>query len=322
MLPAMRNTGPQRRPLPTIDPEPEHLSWLLEGPAREPDGGVRSWANPSRPGFLYLEAAGLLLSLHAEALGREADETVRADGDAIARWLLGRLQAGVVIHRQTRYAFDTAIVVAALDRWGRVAGASDGLQEAVTRGRSFLASCLRRGHGQTGAPDDGHWSRAFGPHLLKLAVALNDDALLDAARHRLVSTCWDGRRFRIHDRSDSWYPHAHAYALEGLLAMRARGVSIDLSVVDAGLATLRDALRDSDTPTDVAAQLVRLGLLRGWQPEDEGLTTAWERLRERRHPGGGLVYRAGSSDVNTWATIFTVQALRWSRIGADPAWLA
>jgi hypothetical protein len=309
-----------------VDPEQQHLSWLIAGGAREPGGGVRSWANPSRPGFLYLEAGGLLLSLHAEALGRGDvvdPERVRADGVAVARWLLSRLDRGVVVHREARYAFDTAIVVAALDRWRTVSGdPAVGLEAAIDSGRGFLMNCLRTRQGQTGTADDGHWSRAFGPHLLKLAVALDDTDLLDDARTQLVRTCWDGRRFLLHARSDSWYPHAHAYALEGLLAMRARGQTIDLSMVDTGLATLRNAVQDADTPTDVAAQLIRLGLLRGWSAEDEGLSVAWARLRERARTGGGLVYRAGSSDVNTWTTIFTVQALRWSRIGADPAWLA
>lgn len=322
----MRNPSSSRAlPPSAAEPEQEHLAWLLSGPARAPDGGVRSWVNPSRPGFLYLEAAGLLLSLHAEAIGRGAPldlERVRADGECVARWLLGRLTDGVVVHRHAQYAFDTAIAVAALDRWRATGQTAPGLDAAIAGGGRFLKDSLRTRHGQRGAADDGHWSRAFGPHLLKLAVALDDSELLDAARSELIRTCWDGRRFLVHERSESWYPHAHAYALEGLLAMRARGLAIDLSVVDTGLATLRGAVQDAATPTDVAAQLIRLGLLRGWSPEDEGLTLAWQRLAERRQPGGGVLYRPESADVNTWATIFAVQALRWSRIGADPAWLA
>ena len=305
------------------DAEAQHLAWLVAGPARDRDGGVRSWANPERPGFPYLEAAGLLLSLHAEAIARGLDaRSLRADGDTIAAWLTARLQGGVVLHRGALYAFDTAIVVAALDRWRRVAPGGLDLAVPIAQGREFLAESLRTRRGQRGAAMDGHWSRAFGPHLLKLAIALEDDALLDEARAHLVRTCWDGHRFRVHANADGWYAHAHAYALEGLLAMRARGIAIDLSLVDSGLATLRSAVQDLDTPTDVAAQLVRLGLLRGWSPEDEGLQVAWARLRDRGQPGGGVIYRPGAEDVNTWATIFTVQALRWSRLGADPAWLA
>ncbi len=307
---------------PTLAHEEAHVAWLLAGPVRDDEGGVWSWANPKGRGFPYLEAAGLLLSLHAEHLNTmPGDAAVRADAERIAAWILPRLDGGVVEHRGARYAFDTAIVVAALDRWRRVDGSSLPLDAAVARGRRFLRRCLRERTGQFGRDEDGHWSRSFGPHLLKLAVAL-DDTLLDDLAHYFVRTCWDGERFRIHARSASWYAHAHAYALEGLLALRARGHAIDMSIVDAGLDSLRRHVGEASASTDVTAQLVRLGLLRGWAPEDEGLYGAWERIATRTRDDGGVLYRGDSEDVNTWATVFTVQAQRWSRIGADVSWLA
>lgn len=306
----------------TKEDETTHLTWLTDGPARDDVGGVRSWASPSGQGFPYLEAAGLLLSLHAESLARQGDSaTVRADGTRIVEWILPQLDAGVVEHKGARYAFDTAIVVAALDRWTVATGPSLRLTAAVAGGRRFLRSCLANRVGQQGRPDDGHWSRSFGPHLLKLALAL-DDPMVDGIADEFVHTCWDGERFRTHANSTSWYAHAHAYALEGLLALRQRGHAVDMSVVDAGLGALGRAVQETSTATDVAAQLVRLGLLRGWAPEDEGLQGAWERIAGRTREGGGMLYRDDTEDVNTWATVFTVQAQRWSRIGADPAWLA
>jgi hypothetical protein len=315
----MHEAAPQS----AVQTEERHVAWLTGGPARDPDGGVWSWSAPEGRGFPYLEAAGLVLSLHAEAVARDcAGPRVRDDGARIVRWILPRLEGGVVVHNGARYAFDTAIVVAALDRWSATVEApSLALQGAVAGGRRFLRECLDQEVGQRGLANDGHWSRAFGPHLLKLAVALDEPGLPGLAE-RFVRTCWDGERFRTHAGSTSWYAHAHAYALEGLLALRARGHAIDMSVVDAGLDTLRRAMHDLGTSTDVAAQLVRLGLLRGWAPEDEGLHRAWERLRGRACPGGGVLYRDDSPHVNTWATVFAAQALRWSRIGADPAWLA
>lgn len=314
----------ETRPRPAeISYERDHLEWLLDGPARDPSGGVWSWANPHGRGFAYLEAAGLLLSLHAESIARgHASAAVRADAERIVGWILPRLRGGVVAHCGADYAFDTAIVVAALDRWSAaVDDRSLVVRGAVANGRSFLRACLRDRVGQRGLDDDGHWSRAFGPHLLKLGLVL-DGPVLDGLADQFIDTCWDGEHFRVHARSSSWYAHAHAYALEGLLALRARGYAVDMSVVDAGLDTLRRAMRETGTTTDVVAQFVRIGLLRGWAPEDDGLLVAWERIAGRRHPGGGMLYRAGAKDVNTWATVFTVQAHRWSRIGADAAWLA
>ncbi|MCO4772063.1 MAG: hypothetical protein KDA24_18670 [Deltaproteobacteria bacterium] len=315
----MSHTWPQR----AAQSEAHHVAWLTDGPTRDDDGGVWSWANAGGRGFPYLEAAGLLLSLHCEALVREGpDPAIHADGARIVQWILPRLDGGVVEHKGARYAFDTAIVVASLDRW--VAASDDdslAVRGAVAGGRRFLATCVEQQVGQRGHPKDGHWSREFGPHLLKLAVAMEHPCLDGLANH-FLRTCWDGERFHIHADSQSWYAHAHAYALEGLLALRARGHSIDMSVVDAGLDTLRRTVSESGTSTDVAAQLIRLGLLRGWSAEDEGLNGAWERVASRARVDGGVLYRDDSPDVNTWATVFTVQAHRWSRIGADPSWLA
>jgi hypothetical protein len=303
--------------------EASHVEWLLNGPVRDTLGGVWSWANPWGRGFPYLEAAGLLLSLHCESLARDEDSPrVRHDCERIVSWIVPRLRGGVVAHRGGDYAFDTAIVIAGLDRWSRVSDTrSLAVRAAIAGGRTFLRSCLSDSVGQRGREDDGHWSRSFGPHLLKLGLAVEDPALQSLA-DQFVDTCWDGEHFRVHANSSSWYAHAHAYALEGLLALHAQGYAIDMSVVDAGLDTLRRAVRETGTSTDVAAQLVRIGLLRGWASEDDGLHGAWERIASRTQESGGVLYRDDSEDVNTWATIFMVQARRWSRIGADITWLA
>ncbi len=303
--------------------EAPHVSWLVEGPARDEHGGVWSWTDGQTRGFPYLEAAGLLLSLHAEALGRGVGSPrIEADARRIAGWILPRLDRGVVAHKGARYAFDTAIVVAGLDRWSRVASDPDPTVElAVAGGRRFLRSCLAEQIGQRGKDDDGHWSRAFGPHLLKLVVALDDPSFGDLGAY-FLETCWDGDHFRTHAASLSWYAHAHAYALEGFLALRAKGYSVDMSVVDAGLDSLRRVVRETATSTDVAAQLVRLGLLRGWSRDDEGLQGAWELIAGRTCDSGGVLYLDDVDHQNTWVTVFTAQAKRWSRLGPDPFWLA
>jgi hypothetical protein len=37
---------------------------------------------------------------------------------------------------------------------------------------------------------------------------------------------------------------------------------------------------------------------------------------------GGLRYEPGSDDVNTWATIFAIQAFRWAEQGGTWQWIA
>ena len=37
--------------------------------------------------------------------------------------------------------------------------------------------------------------------------------------------------------------------------------------------------------------------------------------------GGAFRYRPDSDDMNTWATMFAVQALRWADDGGDWQWI-
>ncbi len=299
-----------------LGPEWADLAWLLDGPVRLPDGGVRSWVGDRS--FDYAEAAGLLLSLHAETKTREdgvVADLVREDG----RRLAGRLAAGLdddgaVLHRGGRYAFDTAIVSAALRRWGASA--------AATRSASFVRSCLERALGQEGLDDDGHWSRTFGPHLLKAALALPGDPLLAELAERFAETCWEGGWFTCHEATDHVYPHAHAYALEGLVALRAQGLPAATRRLAPGLDALLRAASSDRLSSDVLAQTLRLALALGLPGGDPRVVDLERKLRARAATGGGVRYSRTSADVNAWTTVFAVQARRWMRLGASPLHLA
>jgi len=304
--------------------EERHHGWLLGGDVRTPAGAVLSWANPAGSGFEYPEAMGLLLSLHAEGLARGdalvGEERLHRDGAALAEQLAARVGAdGAVVHGGARYAFDTAIVVTALHRWQLVCPPSQAslVAGAVSRGRSFLLRCLAQRTGQLGAPRDGHWSREFGPHLLKLALALDDPAPVADLVPRFLDECWTPGWFTCHPGTDRFYPHAHAYALEGLAALEARGITVPD-------APLRDGLRSlisvaDRVPTDVVAQTARLASLCG---RIEDTPPLLQTLRSRASAEGGIRYQQGSTDRNSWVTVFGLQALRWARIGADAGWLA
>jgi hypothetical protein len=318
---------PQANPLtappdvrPRRDAEVRDLRWLIHGPVRRADGGVLSWHNPAHPGFVYAEAEGLLLSLHAETLARgPEDPGVRLDGRRLAHRLASGLDdAGAVVHRGVRYAFDTAIAVAALRRWRQI----EPHGPAYARSAAWLRDRLAAGVGQEGAPLDGHWSRAFGPHLLKASLALPSDPLLAGLAERFVATCWDGAWFTCHARTDEVYPHAHAYALEGLLALRAAGRPVAPEVLARGTASLlRAAARMDDLSSDVLAQAARLAIATGRSPSDPDLLVTLARLESRAAADGGVRYASDSDDLNAWATVFAVQARRWARIGPSPLYL-
>jgi len=303
-------------------PELEDLAWLLSGPVRRPDGGVLSWTAPDGSGFAYAEAEGLLLSLHAEARAREPDVLVGplvADGRRLAARLGGALdEVGAIVHGGARYAFDTAIVAAALRRWQAVDPTGPSPEPAA----AFVRSCMEGRVGQEGLDDDGHWSRSFGPHLLKAALALPDEPLMADLADRFASTCWSDGWFTCHDETDHVYPHAHAYALEGLLAMRARGERAGTDRIAPGLESLLRAAASDRLSSDVVAQTVRIALAAGIPALDPRVSDLERQLRGRAAVGGGIRYSRTSAHVNAWATTFAVQARRWIRIGPSPLHLA
>jgi hypothetical protein len=303
-------------------PELRDLAWLLDSPIRLADGGVLSWVSPQGPGFRYTEAEGLLLSLHAEARIREPDVLVGpidADGRRLAARLAAALDpVGAVVHHGARYAFDTTVVAAALGRWQSIHPTGPGPEAAVR----FVRSCLEREIGQEGVEDDGHWSRSFGPHLLKAALVLPDDPLLTGLADRFASTCWEDGWFTCHDATDHIYPHAHAYALEGLLALRAQGVEAGTHRLEPGLRSLLRAASSQRLSSDVIAQTMRIALAMGLPGHDPEVMALERQLQGRAARGGGIRYSRTSGHVNSWATTFTVQARRWMRLGASPLHLA
>jgi hypothetical protein len=246
---------------------------------------------------------------------------VLADAAVLGRGIAGALDAeGVVRHRGVRYAFDTAIVTAALDRLTSLNPCMDARTDAQRRGApQFLRRCIEEGRGQVGAPEGparSKWSLSFAPHLLKLAVALDDPSMLQPLVSRFVAGYWRDGWFRAAPRGEAPYAHAHAYALEGLVVLRAAGVHVPEYVLEEGTASL---LRESARPratTDVLAQTLRLALLQGHEGAEIDLLL--DRLRGRAAKGGGFRYTAAvDADLNSWATVFALQALRWIRLGPE-----
>jgi hypothetical protein len=147
----------------------------------------------------------------------------------------------------------------------------------------------------------------------------------------------DGR-FRVHRLADATYAHAHCYAMEGLVAQTTRP---DLdpatttrvrSALAAGARWLASVQRKDGgvlawysggrphgpARADATAQALRLWLLTGPGLFAAQIDSAAAFLRDLQVAGGGVRYEPGSPDINSWASIFTGQALGWSADGPDP----
>ncbi len=314
---------------------PEALrAWL--GGAVADDGGVWSWSNPAHPGYRYPEAAGLVLGALA------AEPGTLALRDRVAAGLARDVDArGAVGRGGARYAFDTCVCVAGLLAHER-AGAT--LDDPALPDRMGRAACalLDRGAAYEGAVDApaGHWSVSYGSHLLKCAVALTalDErsgegrcAPTVRALVGALAPLGRGGRFPTHAAATESYLHASLYALEGLACLDARGYGDFAGVLDAGAAWLAAAQDDAGAlrawhdgarawgppRSDATAQAMRFWCWRDrarWAPQ---VARARAFLAGAQDASGGLRYEPGSGDVNTWATAFALQALRWDEGAGD-----
>lgn len=312
------------------------LAWLQSERVVLPSGEVRSWDNPAHPGYVYPEAAGLLLRLlarekPASALGNRIAEALEAQTDSLG----GVGRAGVL------YAFDTAMVLAGVLAH-EAAGGKLPAPDLASRLFSFLAERIERHaaiDGDPSGPHD-HWSVSFGPHLLKTAIAIETHGARtsDPRARRLVELLLDhclgmsrDGRFPTHATSSNTYLHAHCYALEGLLWLRDRGwKELDVAVragaawlgrvqtEKGGLPAWHDGTNAwGELHADVAAQAIRIWIAVDRRAHVAHIQRALGFLATLQTAEGGVRYHPASADVNTWCTVFALQACRWAVGEAD-----
>jgi hypothetical protein len=288
------------------------LRWLVSPAVVRPTGEVMSWGGSGA--FAYPEAGGFLLRLLV--LERDAPGCE----DAIAAWLARGVRKDAIRRDGVRHAFDLAIVAHALfarDRARRTAG-----DEGHHALRSAVDDIdLARAHD---GPPNERWSGVFGPHLRKVAFAIS------ASRVQLVDVLADlWRKTGGHDfdpraptpGASATYLHACAYALEGTVLLSSRYGDGDrvseamewfarLQRSDGGMPAWADGERGfGPTRADATAQAVRLWAWLDRRRWEEPIARGLDWLARATVPGGGVRYADDCDHQNTWATVFTIQAL-------------
>ncbi len=279
------------------------LSWLSSDQRRSPDGRVLSWNNEKHPGYPYDEATALLATLFAwQGDGQRADELTRCLEQRIrtASWL-GR--DGI------SYVFDSAL---ALPLVGEPEALADRIETSLR---------ARRACSQITRP--GWWSQSYGAHLLKCGfwlARIGRRAFAKELAADLVERCFDGTHFVVHEGSNITYLHSHCYALEGLI-----GLQLHDDVVAAGALWLSEQQGEDGSlpdwfgrssmcrPADVCAQALRIWALVDRERFAPSMARARAHLESLQDACGGIRYHQDSEDLNSWASMFALQALCWSR---------
>lgn len=311
-------------------PSREAMAEFLVTEACRPDGSVLSWVSQTRPGHAYPEAAGFVLALLSatDGAGRHQRRT--------AAWLATQVSAGGAVGRHgIEYLFDTGMALAGLIEFRNAGGepARGTLQPML----DFIERAITA-HSAVGRAPEGlepRWSTCFGAHLLKLAVVLQavDDRRSQALAARLAETLlplYDDGRFRLHADSERSYAHASCYAAEGLMALaggprhptaetmlgRSAAWLAGVQAQDGGIPAWPDAVATcGQRHADATAQAVRIWVHVDAERFRPSIDRALGFLARLQHASGGILYHEDSDCRNTWATVFTIQAVDWARAG-------
>lgn len=326
------------------------LRFLTSPAIANGNGSLYSWVNPDHPGFIYPEAMGLHLRLFSVLAARTGDAGLRARADEV----LGGIQevtpaGGGVGMEGYDYLFDTCMVVGGLHAYKRQLGESvdQGLMERIA---SFVKShaearrVLVDGKGNEPEPVI-HWSRMFGAHMLKTVIALDAlrqetgdgryGELVQETAEQVIKTCLKDGAFRVGPGQTTVYCHAHCYALEGLLYLRAAGIRDESAILRDGADRLagwqtdnggmfnwyEDDSRDPARVGDATSQTVRVWLAVDRDKYADNIRRALAFLQGLKSPLEGLFYSDGSKDVNIITSVFAAQAVDWHEEGAQPLWL-
>jgi hypothetical protein len=316
------------------------LDWLQGEAVARSDGAVMSWVNPGHPGYPYPEIAGYLLSY----LARHGRQTMDVRNRVADRLLDDMSTRGAVGRAGVEYVFDTAMVLAGVLAHRATGGVLPD-RTMPHRLRDYIVATLSERRAFDGsapaAPD--HWSVSYGCHLLKCVIALlgyhddHPDPRTTAVVGQLLDELLelhDGERFRSNALTHTTYTHAHCYAVEGLLVLDGRGQHglrpwiersaewlAKIQQPDGGVPSGHDgSAAIGAAHADCTAQAVRIwacvSAQRYARPIERGLEFLGSLSVD-----GGIRYRVGSDDVNTWATIFGAQAFEFAGLGGEWRWI-
>lgn len=300
------------------------MAWLRSAPVTE-EGLVLSWTNPVKAGYAYPEAAGLWLG-RLSAEGTPPGELEHHVAQALLR---GVSADGSVGRRGIEYPFDTAVALRGLLAFER-AGARIADTATLDRMFDYIARSIVERRAVVPEVAEDRWSTRYNPHLLKLVIVVSEWSA------RTGDPRCPGLRQRLHDelapKALEWfegpagktprYSHAVCYATEAMLHLARAGTpSAREGALRAGewlSAVQREggAIPAWSGPgpedrlaSDATAQAI--GIWAALDPERYAgnMKRAFEHLARVQHDSGGIRYSEASDDVNTWCTIFAVDAL-------------
>jgi hypothetical protein len=302
------------------------LRWLVSPQVVRPNGEVMAWHGAEA--FGYPEAGGLLLRL----LARERD--AKGCADAIASWLAVAVHDQRIGRGDRRYTFDLGAVAAGLAAHLERNGCIEHLALARRDALHEVAAAIEARCAVDREPHE-RWSDRFGPHMRKIGHFLRCADILGDVAVPACEQLWLATGAKAFDPraatpgASATYLHACLYALEGTLVLAARPGDDDcVDEASAWLARLQrshgglPAWADGErgfgpTRADTTAQAVRLWARLDRPRYADAIARGLDWLARAAVPGGGVRYSDDCDHENTWATVFTIQAIDFAEGRVD-----
>lgn len=311
------------------------------------NGGIYSWQRGDEKGYLYNEITGYGIKLYMYLYDLFKDKKYIQMAQKSVDYINSNIYAssGGISRENVCYVFDTCICLS-----GILSYCEYNLDKKYIR-ENMINYVFHNLSNKTPVQfnesnktvfDFNHWSISYGSHLLKCCIALSqsskmiksekekNDKLIEKLCLDILPNFHKGH-FHINSNSEEVYTHSHCYATEGLIYLNRPEYLHIINESAKWLATVQNSdgslynryfsTKNQEKVADILAQAIRIWLWTDKERFDFNIKKGFGFLRSLQSPRGGIYYKQGSNDVNSWATMFTMNALLWNHYGVDTKWL-
>jgi hypothetical protein len=318
----------------------EIINWLSNSKIRNQNGAVYSWLNPQKEGYIYPEIIGYYIKLFSYLYSIEKEEKFKELAVSSADYLCSILSKnGSVSRENIEYVFDTGICLSGMLSLNKVNLLKESYKQPLRAMAQFIKNSLSRKvvSFKDGEPliDETRWSLSYGSLIIKTAISLveygkysNDPEYSIFAENivdELLAKTFKDDHFSINEFKDWTYTHSHCYATEGFCFLYKNGYKKYENIIQKSANWLSKVQNDDGSTynwhynenahreknADEIAQTVRIWLFADKVKYSENINKAISFLKTLQSPEGGLYYNPNSKDVNSWVSMFTLQALYW-----------
>ncbi|MGR3278807.1 hypothetical protein ACSYAD_27435 [Acaryochloris marina NIES-2412] len=327
-----------------IDIQEKLIDFLLHSQLVNKEGEILSWLNHNKPGYIYPEIMGYYISLFSW-LKENNNQQVSLTVDRLQEHihLSGGIGRGDIL-----YVFDTCIAISGLLAYESYSNTYIN-PNILARMTNFiyenLSNELIAFSYKNSKIIPSKWSTKFGASTLKTCISLikiaekyHDYKLHNLALEladKIVNRFFFEGAFFINEEENITYTHAHCYALEGLLFLTSKGYSQYLDILRAGADKLKEWQQKDGSifnwyfpknhpqkiyykpikVSDANAQSIRIWLAVDKQKYAPQIHQSFNYLLKLISPESGVFYTIEGHDINSWSTIFLVQAIQWYLFG-------